>query len=107
MASSNVPNTLTVPGRNVYLHKETILKDRICSLNDCTVLCFSEIKWFYEYFEPFTYYCWLCLVSWLSVVGIVTRYRLDSPGFKSWQEQEIFSYPKLSKPALGLTQAPI
>jgi hypothetical protein len=27
--------------------------------------------------------------------------------FKSWQGQEIFSYPKLSRPALGLTQAPI
>jgi hypothetical protein len=46
-------------------------------------------------------------VSWFSIVGIVTRYRLHSPGLKSWQRQEIFSYPKPSGPALGLTQAPI
>jgi len=28
---------------------------RICSLNDCTVLYFSEIKWFREHFEATTY----------------------------------------------------
>ena len=105
MASRNVSNTLTVPGRKVYLHKGTFW--RTCSLNDHNVLYFSEIKWLCEHFELFTYYCWLCLASWLSIVGRVTRYRLDSPGLKSWQGQEIFSYPKPSRPALGLTQAPI
>ena len=80
---------------------------RICSLNYCTDLYFLQIKWFCEHFEHFTYYCWLCLVSWFSVVGIVTRYRLDSPGLKSWLGQEIFSYPKPSRGALGLFQAPI
>ena len=53
------------------------------------------------------YYCWLCLVRWFSVVGIVTHYRLDSPGLKSWCRQEGFSYPKPLRGALVLTQAPI
>jgi hypothetical protein len=35
------------------LHKKTILKE-IC-LKDCSVMCFSEIKWFRERFEATTY----------------------------------------------------
>jgi len=58
MASKNVSNTFTYTGRNVQLHKGTIW--RKCSLDDCTVLYFSEIKWFWEHFEATVCYCTFC-----------------------------------------------
>jgi len=49
MASSNVSNTFTVVGKSAYQHKVTIW--RKCSLNDCTVLHLSDIKWFREHLK--------------------------------------------------------
>jgi len=43
------------------------------------------------------------LLSWGSVVGIVTHYRLDGPGIESWFKQD-FLHP--SRPALGPAQPP-
>jgi len=57
MASRNVSNTLTVAGRNVQLHKGTVLKED--SWNDSTVYYLSEVKWFRELFEATTY-LWAC-----------------------------------------------
>jgi hypothetical protein len=37
----------------VQLHKGTFW--RKCSLNDCTVSYFSEIKWFQEHYKATTY----------------------------------------------------
>lgn len=40
-------------------------------------------------------------------VGVVTHYWLDSPGFESWQGQEMLSCTKLSRQALVPTHPPI
>jgi len=53
MASRNVSNTITVAGRSVLLQKRGQFW-RKCSLNDFTVLCFSE-KRFWENFEAGTH----------------------------------------------------
>jgi len=50
----NVSNTFTVAGSSVYLFKGIILNE--CSLNNCTILFFAEIKLFPEHFEATTFY---------------------------------------------------
>jgi hypothetical protein len=52
-----------------------------------------------------TIYQWYCVssVSWDSVVGLATRYRLDGPGIESWWWRD-FLQP--SRPTLGTTQLP-
>jgi hypothetical protein len=48
-------------------------------------------------------------IYWIrdSVVGTVTRYGLNGPGFESRYEQDICSFLKLSRPVLEPTQPPI
>jgi len=38
------------------------------------------------------------------VVGIEIRYRLEGPGSKSWNRQEVFSTPQPLRQVLGPTQ---
>jgi hypothetical protein len=53
MATRNVSDNFPVADRSVYLHKSLLC--RKCSLNNCTLLYFSEIKWYWEHFEDTTY----------------------------------------------------
>jgi hypothetical protein len=48
VASIVISNTFTVIGRSAWLQKK-------CSVTDCPVLYFSEIKWFREHFETTAY----------------------------------------------------
>jgi len=38
------------------------------------------------------------------VVGVGTRYRLNIPGYESWQGKEIFSSPNTFRPVMGPIQ---
>ena len=40
---------------------------RKCGLNDCTVLYFSEIKWFWEHFEVTIY---LCIANYMCMIAV-------------------------------------
>ena len=72
---------------------------RKCSLNDCTVLYFPELKCFREIFEATTH-----IVVRDSAVGIATSYGLDGPGIECrwWRD-----FPHPSRPTLRNTQPPI
>jgi hypothetical protein len=73
---------------------------------------FSPFMWMFEMNEwIFIFESWLCTHQLIrtagsrySVVGVVSCWWVDSPEFKSWHLQEIFSSPKLSRPPLGPTR---
>jgi hypothetical protein len=52
MASRNVSDTFEVAGKSVFNTKGIFWRQ--CNFINCTVY-FSEIKWFWEHFEPTAY----------------------------------------------------
>lgn len=82
MTSRNVSNTFTVLAEVYNCTRGSFW--RKCTFNDCNILYFSKIKWFWEHFEATTYididtHACVCMVQWLNCCWKLVKYAVQIP----------------------------